>query len=299
MVRLGFWVAFFLISAPAQAWSAQGHMASGAIAFDYLAAVDPSVVDRIRGLMAAHPEKARFDAALADSTGTARDRLLFEMMARWPDDVRHTPFDHPGWHHELRVVSGWTIFGALRFGDAEPAFRRNLAIVRDEAAKPAERAVALCWLFHLVGDMHQPLHAGHRMSDRFPATDRAGTLAWVRRAADQKPVNLHFLWDRAADLPGSDVAAADTIAREAEAMVAPDAVPATQGTAERQFHIWTGESEDYAATMAYRGSGLTASAHRGDAPVVSSDYLAESRRVAEQRLAQAGIRLAKLLGTLF
>ncbi len=137
------------------------------------------------------------------------------------------------------------------------------------------------------------------MSDRFPATDRAGTLAWVRRAANQPPVNLHFFWDRAADLPGPDIASAETIARAAEAMVSPDKVAPSEGTVEGQFHAWTMESEDLAAKVAYQGVALTASARPEDAPVLPPAYLGESRRLAEQRLGQAGIRLERLLTGLF
>ena len=38
------------------------------------------------------------------------------------------------------------------------AFQRNVAVVQS-AARTTEKAVALCWIFHLMGDAHQPLHA--------------------------------------------------------------------------------------------------------------------------------------------
>jgi hypothetical protein len=284
---------------PALAWSAQGHMASGAVAYDRLATDDPTAIDRIRALMAAHPDRPRFDAALGELAGTARDRMLFELMARWPDDVRHTRFNHTHWHHQLRVVSGWRLLGGLRIGEAEPAFRRNLAVVRDAKADAGAKAVALCWLVHVIADMHQPLHAGHRMSGRFPTTDRAGTIAWVRRAPDQPPVNLHIFWDRAADLPGPDTDAADVIARHAERAVPPESLASGEGTPEHQFQAWTHESEGLAATVAYQGDGITAAARREDAPVVSVGYGEAARRLSERRLGEAGIRIARLMAVLF
>lgn len=295
MVRLGLWVALFSLAAPVHAWSAQGHMASGAIAFDRISTEDPAVIDRVRRIMAAHPDRSRFEAALGHLAGPARDRMLFELMARWPDDVVHTRFGHPKWHYEVRVVSGWRLFGPLRFGDAEPAFNHNLAIAKDEKVSLADRAVALCWVFHIVGDMHQPLHAGHRMSGRFPATDRAGSIAWVRRAADQAPVTLHAFWDRAADLPGPLDAATDTIAREAETIVAPDSVTPTTAPPEAQFQAWMRESEKLAADIAYQGAGLTASAQQNKAPPLPPPYVREAQSLAERRLGQAGIRLARLV----
>jgi hypothetical protein len=274
-------------------------MASGAIAYDRLAADDPAAIDHIRQLMTAHPDRARFDVALGMLAGPARDRMLFELMARWPDDVRHTRFAHEDWHQELRIVSGWRLFAPLRFGGAEPAFQRNLDVARDMKADAGERAVALCWLFHLIADMHQPLHAGHRMTGQFLATDRAGTIAWVRRGADQRPISLHAFWDRAADLPGSDMEAAEKIARGAAAVAPSESVPRGGGSAEAQFHDWTKESEALAATVAYRGSGLEAAARQEDAPLVSARYIGEARSVSERRLGEAGIRIARLIAALF
>jgi hypothetical protein len=175
-----------------------------------------------------------------------------------------------------------------------------LAVAQDERAKPADRAIALCWLFHLVGDMHQPLHAGHRMSGSFPFTDRAGTIAWVRSSADQPPVTLHLFWDRAADLPGPAGAGAATIAREAEEdVVRADMVAPTVGAPEAQFQAWTRESEQLAAQVVYQGAGLTAAAQKENAPVLPPTYVSKARKLADRRLGEAGIRLAQLIERLF
>jgi hypothetical protein len=272
-------------------------MATGAIAFDRLVARDPAAVTAIDTLMAAHPDRARFDVALAGSDGVVRQRLLFERMARWPDDIRGTRYNHTHWHHELRVITGWKAFGAIRLGEADHAFAHALAIVRDADADPGERAIALCWLFHIVGDMHQPLHAGHRMDGRFPLTDRAGTQGWVRRAPDAPPETLHHFWDTAADRPGSEAAGADAIAREAEADLPMG--PWIRGDAIGRYRGWVRESEQLAATVAYRDAALAESHRARDAPILSPDYVATARTVAEQRLGQAGARLAMLLAESF
>src|SRR5262249_35282998 len=74
------------------------------------------------------------------------------------------------------------------------------AILADRRAPLPQRAVALAWVAHLVGDMHQPLHAGK-------AEDRGGNLtcvAWMGEPS--RPVvtegragctgaNLHAVWD--------------------------------------------------------------------------------------------------------
>jgi hypothetical protein len=43
-----------------------------------------------------------------------------------------------------------------------------------------ENAGFLTWLFHLVGDVHQPLHCTAVYSERFPDGDKGGNLALIR-----------------------------------------------------------------------------------------------------------------------
>ena len=80
-----------LAAAPAFAWDNQGHMATGAIAYDTRMRQDPQVAAKVLAIMAHHPDRARFDRELGDASGATRDRLLLEYMARWPDDVGGTP----------------------------------------------------------------------------------------------------------------------------------------------------------------------------------------------------------------
>jgi hypothetical protein len=44
----------------------------------------------------------------------------------------------------------------------------------------ADKAVAVCWLMHLVGDIHQPLHAVSYYDDDHPKGDRGGKLLRAR-----------------------------------------------------------------------------------------------------------------------
>ncbi len=57
-----------------------------------------------------------------------------------------------------------------------------------------EKPIYLCWLLHLVGDVHQPLHCTALFSERFPEGDRGGNLLRVRIDGGE-PTKLHLLWD--------------------------------------------------------------------------------------------------------
>lgn len=72
--------------------------------------------------------------------------------------------------------------------DALPRMRAKL---HDAKAPPAERALALSWVLHLVADAHQPLHAVALFTPRVFATgDRGGNEI----SAGERG-SLHVLWD--------------------------------------------------------------------------------------------------------
>jgi hypothetical protein len=60
-----------------------------------------------------------------------------------------------------------------------------------------KRAVALCWVCHLVGDGHQPLHTVKLLTTQFPAPegDRGGTRFYIRVREGARTISLHTFWD--------------------------------------------------------------------------------------------------------
>jgi hypothetical protein len=299
MSRIGWCLAMLsLIAAePALAWSSQGHMATGLIAYDRLAVRDPGAIAAIEALIAQHPDSARFESALAGLDGAERERRLFALIARWPDDIRSTPYNHTHWHHQVRVVTGWKALRGPRLGEADHGFRNSLALVRDAKADPGRRAIALCWLFHIVGDMHQPLHAGQRMDARFPLSDLAGTVGWIRREPGAAPEPFHHFWDTAADRPTDEWTGALALAQTEEVVATPE--ERGSGDILADYKAWVKESERLAAEVAYPDAMEAEAGKPEKAGELSADYVAKARAVAEQRLGQAGERLADLLAALF
>jgi len=282
---------------PALAWSEPGHMTTGAIAYDTLARDHPELLPQIDTIIAAHPDRARLEAHASGLSGVARQRALFEWLARWPDDIRGSDWSHPEWHYELRVVSPWKRFWPWYNGRARDGFDINYRVFSDPHAASADRAVALGWLLHLVGDIQQPLHAGHWMDSRYPKTDRAGQLGHVRRTPGGPPVDLHSYWDNIFDLPGDAGAtprgwAVPVATRWPRKLVIP---VAPTGTAQVQFNAWLDESYALARGFAYSDAFLRATPDAAGAPAVSEAYRARSMLVAQQRLASGGYRIADTL----
>ncbi|WP_026872134.1 S1/P1 nuclease [Inquilinus limosus] len=283
-----------LLPNPAAAWLRAGHEATGALAYDVLEQRDPEAIAAVLRLMQAHPERVRFDAQLGDLAGRARDRRIFELMAVWPDAARGGPYDRPDWHQSPRIVSSMRALIPFAFGSAQWAFGHNLAIARDATASEADRAVALCWVLHIVGDMHQPLHTALWMSWRFPFTDAGGQWSWVRASPDADPERLGRFWD-AAGHPG-ELALAQSGAVEAglseepppdEETLAPDP--------ETAFARWVAHSRELAYEVVYQRGALKAGTSPDSAPVLPHSYVEQARAVSRDQIAAAGHRIGVLL----
>lgn len=283
------------LSVPATAWDNRGHRLVGELAYDRLQASDPAAVKAIIAIMAHHPDGARFDRNLAGLAGEARARRMFGLMARWPDDIRKTQWDHPEWHYALKIVHGWTWLDWYTAGDAETQWAANLAAARDKSRPAAERAVALCWLLHIGGDMHQPLHRGHRMDALWLKTDRAGTIAFVRRGVGLPPMQLHELWDGAFDPTGTGGGDEDGDVARLHTAFAPRAAALMPGGS---FTQWVDESEMLARRRSYTGPALLASALPAKAPAMTPAYMTMLRTIAEHRIIAAGVRMGTTLNGL-
>ena len=292
MIRRIFCIMLFCISLPAAAWDNRGHRVIGELAYDRLQAIDPAAVQTVVAVMTRHPDKARFDHSLAGLSGETRSRRMFGLMARWPDDIRKTAWDHPDWHYALKVVNGWTRLDWYTAGAAEDQWAANLATARDVRALPQDRAVALCWLLHIGGDLHQPLHRGHRLDGNWLKTDRAGTIAYVRRAPGQKTMDLHQLWDGVFDPTGTGGGDEDGDVERLRIAFTPRANAI--GSA-RSFHDWIGESETLARNLAYTGPALLATHTAVDAPPMTIAYISMLRRTAERRVIEAGARIGETI----
>ena len=83
------------------------------------------------------------------------------------------------------------------------AMAENESVVKNE--NDGERsAVALAWLFHLVGDIHQPLHTAQLFTVEYPEGDRGGNEICVRVTQAEQPIELHRFWDGVITSPGQE-----------------------------------------------------------------------------------------------
>jgi len=145
-------------------------------------------------------------------------------------------------------------------------------VLKSPDAPRNEKRIALRFIAHLVGDIHQPLHAGF-------AEDRGGNSVDVR--FNGRKENLHSLWDTAL-VELEQGTPAEIAARIQAALTSDDVKQWQQGSPAE----WALESLAIVRAQVYR---LLASGE------IEASYTEAARAVICTRLAQAGARLAWLL----
>ena len=126
--------------------------------------------------------------------------MLFMLAPRWADDIRRDNAQHRGpWHY---INFPFKPDGQPASIQTKPPQAVNIitALVDNERivntdTDPARKSIALTWLFHLIGDIHQPLHSVQIFTTDYPNGDQGGNLVCVRPSETGNPINLHRLWD--------------------------------------------------------------------------------------------------------
>ena len=293
------------VAAPhVSAWNGTGHMVVAEIAYDHLS---PKTKTAVNALLLRHRDYALWMSEMPAGY-TDKPRWAFLKAATWPDDIRKTPDDRPLWHYiDLPVTApGYSLTPVQKViitPNAETQILAETALLTAKTATLPEKAVALCWVEHLVGDIHQPLHTTSLFSAQFPNGDKGGndeTLAPGSVDADPleaaaNPHKLHALWD---DLLGAthDPAEIEKIAASLEAgndakgrrppvSLVRDLPTWLQGTnALVQPYVYVSETLPMAATGPEKAE-----------VTLPPGYLVTAHKVANRQITLAGLRLAGTL----
>jgi nuclease S1 len=187
-------LALCLLASPASAWWEYGHESVARVAW---LGVKPSTRAAIRHLMA----QSRLLETPACPIRTIED------ASYWPDCVKtlgeRFSYAYP-WHYQnVDICRPFDLEAPCRDGNCVSAqIERNRKLLADRTVPARERVMALAFLVHLVGDLHQPLHAGDK-------GDRGGND--FKADYGVVPSNLHATWDglladRAISTPPPDAA---------------------------------------------------------------------------------------------
>lgn len=292
-----------LLGSPALAWTKAGHMVTGAIAYDVLKQDSTETLAAAVKLLKAHPQYARLWKKDVEKLPEAdRDRFLFMMAGRWADDIRQNPdYDRPTWHYVNIPLKPAGQPDSVTVPDAPPpdnlltAFEYNLNRLKT-APDPVEKAVALTWLFHLIGDCHQPLHCVTVYTTDYKEKDgdRGGNRQYIRVEEGSKPINLHYFWDGLiTNSEDYDTVGKIAVELRLRKEFARDEL---KELAEPKFEAWArAESHVLGVKVAHRDGKLVGGPAEFSAPVLPEGYTKEAKAVGERRGVLAGYRIAEVL----
>ena len=267
-----FFALLLAVSSPeAPAWGALGHQLVGDLAEPHL---QPSTARAVRDLIAGEPEPTLGGVAnWADSLrDTDPDR--FKQTSRW--HYVNLPETSCGYDMVRDCANGQCVVEAIQT-------QRTLLADRNKSRET--RRDALKFLVHLVGDAHQPLHAGNH-------DDKGGNQFQISLRTDIAPesyarnrynngvigTNLHAVWDYYL-LASANLDQTQYLQRLATKAWP----PATDSSSDPR--LWVEESCRLSNTP-----GLYPPQH-----IMDRSYLDAQRPLAELRIHQAAERLAQLL----
>jgi S1/P1 Nuclease len=310
-------------SVAAQAWNNTGHRLVAVMVYELLAPVSrQQILQRLSG----HPRyqqdflKQRPEG-YSNWNEKDQQRWLFAQMALWPDFVRglgkkvQSKYSHKSWHYInlpiFPVAEGTQGDNAVSIAnvssDIAATKPRQFNIIQaliwldasDDTVQleSVSEGLKLCWLFHLIADIHQPLHASSMYTPiAFRNGDKGGNLLYVGNK------RLHTVWDGAAGHYGFEAIKAiamrylheDGLYKRmpAQSIYLPGSLAA--------YELWLQQSYDLAVRYVYTGSirkAVLANDRKGVHVKLQLDelYYKNMQRVAQQQLVAAAYRLAAVL----
>lgn len=262
-----------LLPLTAYPWDSTGHRIIAAIAYDQLTPTTQQTVDHLTNII--------------DPGYSPKERFLY--ISTLPDRWRETGENNGKIPHFTNTP--WREDGTPTTPEPIPnlvtVLQEKISIYKNPGTPEKEKAIALAYVTHLIGDAHQPLHCISRFSAAFPQGDRGGNLFPINTPdAD----NLHLYWDQAARLMWHSnhyPLANKQIFRLAHQLE--NQYPeSTMNEAIKDVNIrnWTAACFTLAQHVAYQLQPNTRP---------SAAYKKQLREVASQQMTLAGYRLANLI----
>ena len=255
-----------LIPSPAFAWGKTGHRVVAALADAQLSGLSRAHVKELLGVES------------------------LDEAATWPDEMRSAPGQFwqktsTPWHYV--TLDGVIYDHAPSEGDALEALNKFTATLKDPNASLADKQLALRFVVHIVGDLHQPLHVGK-------CCDKGGNdvkVKWFGR-----DMNLHSVWDSA--MVDDEQLSFTELAAKLGRHTSNDDVIRWWDLNPRD---WISESGQIRETVYPAPPPPSAKGKDGKPalPELSYNYVWKYTPVMEQRLKQAGVRLAAYLNAVY
>ncbi|MGX9459895.1 S1/P1 nuclease [Shewanella sp. A14] len=202
-------------------------------------------------------------------------------MSTWADEIRSDKtWDRAAsWHYiSIEDNETWQSVKRNPDGDIIESLQRFEKVLKNPKASQQDKWQALAFYVHFVGDIHQPLHVGH-------SHDKGGNTIKLKWFGDD--TNLHAVWD-------------SKLIEQQQLSYTEYSEFLNRITAE-QYQQWLGKSY---YDWADESKNLRQATYHLEKNYQGEDdlrfhYVFINKPIVEQRLQQAGIRLAEKLNAIF
>jgi hypothetical protein len=293
----------------ARAWNDVGHKTAAYIAWQQMS---PQAREKVINILMNAPEDSDLSVLYPQDSRSEdlKKRELFMLASYWADMVRDRKFKnrsekyhHSNWHYadtfwlqenrRVKIVPNPGEEG----GKAVEKLYEFEKVLKDSAASDADKAIALAWILHLGGDIHQPLHTSARITELEPKGDQGGNLFLLtpKDTPREQSENLHWFWDSILGriVPRNDMSDAEYIPLLGEMMMRKHPPAEIQNRLKLgDFNEWQKTSFQLATTEVFSADLI-----RYETP--SSKYRRNAFRVAEEQITLAGYRVGAMLNQIF
>ncbi|KAI9452613.1 S1/P1 nuclease-domain-containing protein [Russula earlei] len=241
---------FFTLPISSFAWGKKGHQMVAEIAFHFLDENTKQAVQHYLG------------------------RMSIEDAATWMDDMRS--------NHYYDYMKTWHYIDITKGQAYQPSAEKNIVTVLHSAIaelshmenmKDADIKTDLLLIFHLTGDLSQPLHTGY-------PEDKGGNSIDVRGPGFSR--NLHSVWD-------SEIIEDEKISMD-DCLKLYDSYTPAEIAAIKKINVlkWMEQSRSLLDTVYdFKDDRLT------------QEYINANKKIIEQQLLFGGLRLASILAAEF
>ena len=282
-MKAAFSTGVLLLTSLGFAWNDNGHTAVVAVALE----LRPELKPKVAAILAEMPNSSQWLSVLGGGFKPGRSnpgamdwiRSLTQFPERagtlpdWMRDFQRSD-DYSNHHYvNLRSDNGQYIDG--RAIEMTNTYRTTLKM-----GDPGSKAWALAWLFHLVGDLHNPLHCATRMQRDGRRHDRGGNQTDYPGFD-----NLHQFWDRLPDnfVAGDPYAYARGRVATMKAWTPAEKSAFAKARGQMDPGTWAQEGLALIQKIGYPSDNLV------------SHYPSAAQKAADEKIFLAGARLADML----